>query len=217
MLHEEMECVWRGLELHLTRSPGSLDRFSASCFPPHPTFFYSGLVTKTHRAFHYPPCPVITATLLPCQATAGMDVGRSDQDLATRFCYPTASQGSKWPQPSPPCSGTSSVHLASNRAGMSLVPLLHAGTFPVSEVVLQYPWGSPVHHELGHEALEKGSCPGLVSAWRLPSNWLEGKLAEKKRLCILVPLTFFLLRFQPGAPGLHFALGYANDVAGSVC
>lgn len=57
MLHEEMECIWRGLELHLTRSPGSLDRFSASCFPPHPTFFYSGLVTKTHPAFHYPPLP----------------------------------------------------------------------------------------------------------------------------------------------------------------
>ena len=93
----------------------------------------------------------------------------------------------------------------------------HAGTLPVSEVVLQYPWGSPVHHELGQEALEKGSCPGLVTAWHLPSNWLEGKLAEKKRLCILVPLTFFLLRFQPGAPGLRFALGYANDVAGPIC
>ena len=141
---------------------------------------------------------MITATLLPCQATISMDVGRSDQDLATRSFYPTASQGSKWPRPPPPCMGTSSVHLASNRAGMSLVPLLHAGTLSVSEVVLQYPWGSPVHHELGQGALEKGSCPGLVSAWHLPSNWLEGKLAEKKWLCILVPLTFFLLCVQQG-------------------
>ena len=46
---------------------------------------------------------------------------------------------------------------------------------------------------------------------------MEGKLAGKKRLCISVPLTFFLLHFQPGAPGLHFALGYANDVAGPIC
>ena len=169
MLHVETEHVLRGLELHLTHSPGSLDRFSASCFPSHPTPFYSTLATRTHPASHYPPLPNdhCHPPPLPGNHRHGSEKIRSGSGNGVLLPHCIARE-----QVAGACTGTSSVHLASNRAGMSLIPLLHAGTCGSLRCCCNILGGPQSTISWGRRHWERGVAH-LVSAWR--GSWLERK------------------------------------------
>ena len=160
------------LEPHLKHDPASPDRFSVSCslHPPlNPPWGPEPIQPPTTH-----PCPMITATLLPCQGTVGRGVGRSDQDQVhmpnnvSRQPTAVANSSLSWqvrgasgeehgggePLARPPC-----MYLASPCTVVA-TPLRAAGL----------PWA-------GAGGTWKGETPGSVSPWHLPSDWLEGNLA----------------------------------------